>query len=62
MLLTNRLEGNFNAVFQPIPGLKEPSVHDKKIIEHTTTDYYELGLEGLVAVLKSLSTVVFWMS
>ena len=28
------------------------SVHDKKIIEHTTTDYYKLGLEGLVAVLK----------
>ncbi|WP_419644455.1 hypothetical protein, partial [Thiolapillus sp.] len=25
------------------------SVHDKKIIEYTTTDYYELGLEGLVA-------------
>ena len=23
------------------------SVHDKKIIEYTTTDYYELGLEGL---------------
>ncbi len=38
------------------------SVHDKKIIEYTTTDYYELGLEGLAAVLKSLSTVVFWMT
>ena len=42
--------------------LTNASVHDKKIIEHTTTDYYKLGLEGLVAVLKSLSTVVFWMS
>ncbi len=41
---------------------KNLSVHDKKIIEYTTTDYYKLGLEGLVAVLKSLSTVVFWMS
>ncbi len=42
--------------------LTNASVHDKKIIEYTTTDYYKLGLEGLVAVLKSLSTVVFWMT
>ena len=37
--------------------MNSETLDDKKIIEHTTTDYYKLGLEGLVAVLKSLSTV-----